>query len=99
MFGKSRLRYFTKHLLRLMVVLFAVLAFGGMTQAADSPQAGTWATWVLASGDEFPVDARLGEAAADVEFVQLSEMAATRDDAALAQIAYGNVGPPSYRWN
>jgi membrane-associated phospholipid phosphatase len=99
MFGKSRLKYFTKHLLRLMVVLFAVLAFGGMTQAADSPQAGTWATWVLASGDQFPVDAPPDEAATADEIAQLIEMAASRDDAALAQIAYWNAGPPSYRWN
>ena len=99
MFGKVFARFFTHRILKFSFLLFVLLGVLGPASAADSPQAGTWATWVLESADQFPVAAPPDDAATADEIAQLIEMAAARDDAALAQIAYWNAGPPSYRWN
>src|SRR6185503_13722739 len=63
------------------------------------PNAGTWKTWVLTSGDQFKSAAPPDDAATKKEIAQLADMVAKRDDAALVQIAYWNSGPPSFRWN
>jgi membrane-associated phospholipid phosphatase len=67
--------------------------------AQVEPDAGAWQTWVLESGSQFRLDPPPDEAATVEEIVQLQEMAADVDEAALQQIAYWNAGPPSYRWN
>jgi membrane-associated phospholipid phosphatase len=67
--------------------------------AQVEPTAGAWTPWVLASGDQFRLDAPPDEAATADEISQLMEMVAQRDAAALQQIAYWNSGPPAYRWN
>jgi membrane-associated phospholipid phosphatase len=62
------------------------------------PDAGSWSPWVLRSGDQFrlpPPD----EAGIDAELAQLEALAADRDAAALASIAYWDAGAPPYRWN
>ena len=63
------------------------------------PDAGTWMTWVLDSGDALRVDAPPDEAATQAEIAELIALASERDDAALGQIAYWNNVPPSVRWN
>ena len=62
------------------------------------PGAGSWKTWVLASGGEVaPLPPPgVGDTAAEIR--QLKEAAAARDDAALAKIRYWDAGPPSNRW-
>lgn len=90
---------FSKIHLKLLVVLMALLSVFGAASAADSPQAGTWHTWVLQSGRQFRLPTPPDRAATAREIEQLIELAETRDDAALLQIAYWNAGPPSYRWN
>jgi membrane-associated phospholipid phosphatase len=87
-----------------LLVLTSVLSQAAAIPLADAPaqiapEAGTWQTWVLSSGDQFRLDAPPDEAATAEEVVQLVEMAANLDDAALQQIAYWNAGAPSYRWN
>lgn len=63
------------------------------------PDAGSWTPWLLESVDDvFPVrppNARATRA----EIEELKTLAAARDEAALAQIAWWNAGPPPYRWN
>lgn len=69
--------------------------------ASDSqiePNAGTWKTWVLASGSEMRLPAPPDQAATAAEMQTLKTMAAQRDAAALDQIAFWDAGAPSYRW-
>ena len=85
-------------------LLFVIVAAGAVTAqktagAQVEPQAGTWTTWVLKSGDQLRLPAPPDQAATADEISQLKDMVAKRDDAALQQIAYWNAGPPSYRWN
>src|SRR5690349_509933 len=89
----------------LALVLLTLLSLGLFTRAIASPaaqvepEAGTWETWVLDSGDQFRLDAPPDAAATGDEVAQLKEMVSQRDDAALNQIAYWNAGAPAYRWN
>ena len=81
-------------------MLLALLSIGVLAPvSADSPQSSAWATYVLQSGDQFRLDAPPDDAVTAGEIAQLVSLSAGRDDAALAQIAYWNAGPPSYRWN
>ena len=63
------------------------------------PDAGSWRTWLLSSGDQLRPAAPPVEAATKAELAELRAMAAERDAAALAQIAYWDAGAPGYRWN
>jgi membrane-associated phospholipid phosphatase len=86
----------------LLIVVLSLLLGQAMGVAAQEgqvePNAGTWATWVLESGDQFRPDAPPDEAATADEIAQLKEMVADRD-AAMQQITYWNAGAPAYRWN
>jgi membrane-associated phospholipid phosphatase len=63
------------------------------------PKAGTWKTWVLASGSELRLPPPPDAAATKAELAELKRLAAQRDAAALESIRYWNAGAPSYRWN
>jgi membrane-associated phospholipid phosphatase len=63
------------------------------------PQAGSWKTWVIASGHEFRVPPPPDTAATEKELDELVRMVATRDRAALDRVAYWDTGAPSYRWS
>lgn len=89
-----------KHSIKLLVLLILLsTVILAPASAADSPQAGAWATWVLESGDQFRLDAPPDAAATADEIAELKDMVGARDEAALTQIAYWNTGPASYRWN
>lgn len=102
-------RSFSRRSLQFILLLLVGVCFSGLsqvvatplasTQALVEPQAGTWKTWVLESGDQFRLDAPPDAAATTAEIAQLMEMAGKRDEAALNQITYWNAGPPAYRWN
>lgn len=62
------------------------------------PDAGEWQTWVLASIQEVMPAAPPDREASLAELEELKAMAAQRDAAAEAQVAYWNAGAPSYRW-
>ncbi len=63
------------------------------------PKAGSWKTWVIASGREFRAAPPPNDAATAAEIGELKSLANKRDAAATDLIAYWNVGPPSYRWH
>ncbi len=76
----------------------------GAIEAAASgmliePDAGSWKTWVLASGNELRPAAPPDEAATKAEVADLQAMAAARDAVALDRISYWDAGSPGYRWN
>jgi membrane-associated phospholipid phosphatase len=67
--------------------------------AMIEPNAGTWKTWLLTSGNQLRPAAPPDGAAANDELAELEAMAADRDAAALDRIAYWDAGSPGYRWN
>jgi len=63
------------------------------------PKAGTWKTWVLASGSELRLPPPPDAAAANAELAELKSLATQREAAALERIQYWGYASPSYRWN
>jgi membrane-associated phospholipid phosphatase len=83
---------------------FMLLVAGQLsTQAQEArlvePLAGTWKTWVIASGAQFRLPPPPDRAATEKELGELARIAATRDGAALDRVAYWDTGSPSYRWS
>lgn len=91
----------------LIVALILAGAFNSLGAAvkadkgADSiePNAGTWKTWILTSGDQLRRPAPPDRAATLKELAELQALAAQRDAAALEEIVFWNIGAPTYRWN
>src|SRR5512133_2223034 len=63
------------------------------------PGAGSWTTWLLASGSQFRPPAPPAKQATRGEIDQLQDLASRRDAGALQQIAFWNDGGPLYRWH
>lgn len=66
--------------------------------AQIEPNAGTWKTWVLKSGNELRPAAPPNDAATKKELADMQALTAKRDAKALNQIAYWDAGSPNYRW-
>ncbi len=66
--------------------------------AQVEPTAGSWQTWVLASGSQMRLPAPPGDSATAAELQWLKSFTASADDAAKAQIVYWGAGSPGYRW-
>lgn len=93
---------------RLLMVIAGLLLVGTLTSGLGfaqpsaggiEPRAGTWKTWVLASGRQAQVPAPPDRTATAAELNELHAMAARRDAAARTLIDYWNAGAPPYRWN
>ena len=67
--------------------------------APIEPNAGTWKTWILASGDELRPEAPPDEAATNAERAELRALVTGRDAVVLDRISYWDAGSPGYRWN
>ncbi len=63
------------------------------------PQAGSWQTWVLASGNQLRPAAPPDAAGTAAEIDLLQQLAAQRSPEASDVIAFWDTGSPSYRWN
>ena len=63
------------------------------------PEAGSWKTWILASGDQLRPEAPPDEPATQAELAELQGMAAGRDAVALDRISNWDAGSPGNRWN
>src|SRR5438045_8567544 len=61
--------------------------------------AGAWKTWIIPSGKEFRVPPPPDRGVTEKEAVEVSKLAAMRDNSALDTIAYWDTGAPSYRWS
>ena len=83
------------------LVLLATCALRAEAQQPGGvePRAGSWKTWVIASGAEYRVPPPPDSAATAMELGKLAEMAAVRDRTVLDRIAFWNTGSPSYRWS
>ncbi|MGH2615689.1 MAG: vanadium-dependent haloperoxidase [Thermomicrobiales bacterium] len=77
--------------------------FGTGYSTVDSsqiePDAGSWQTWILSSGDQLRPQAPPDETATQDELAKLHAMAADRDAVALDRVSYWDAGSPGYRWN
>jgi membrane-associated phospholipid phosphatase len=86
---------------RVRALLVGVIALAVGIAAAHAgeqiePNAGSWKTWVIASGRDFRIPPPPNDAAAEI--AELKALAGQRHAKAAELIAYWNVGPPSYRW-
>ena len=88
---------------RIMLLITLLLAAVPAAQAEETgsavPQAGTWKTWVIASGAQLRVPPPPDRAATEKELDELVRLAAARDRAAYDRVAYWDTGSPSYRWS
>lgn len=82
-----------------MLLVTGMLSAHAEQAGSVEPQAGTWKTWVIASGRQFRVPAPPDRAATEKELGELAQIAARRDRAALDRVAYWDTGAPSYRWS
>ena len=70
----------------------------GNRRSQTEPGAGSWKTWVIASGSAINVPPPPGAHATAAELRQLKALAAARSAAILDAIDFWNAGSPSYRW-
>jgi membrane-associated phospholipid phosphatase len=63
------------------------------------PSAGSWKTWLLASGDQLRPAPPPDGTAIPAEEATVRAAVANRDASALDRISYWDAGPPGYRWN
>jgi membrane-associated phospholipid phosphatase len=80
------------------IVLTAALAGSNLLSAQVEPTAGAWKTWVLSSGSQVRLSSPSSFGAGDNEVAWLKGFMGQADANALAQVAYWDAGPPSYRW-
>jgi len=91
-------RHIVLVLVSCLVAGLVLTASAQMATGPIEPRAGTWKTWVLASGKELrlaPPDAQ----ATATEIQELRALAGRRDAAALARIRYWDFWSPAHRWN
>jgi hypothetical protein len=81
---------------RIVATLF-ILTSSALAQL--EPNAGTWQTWVLSSGQELRLAPPPDAAMTEEELEQLATLAAERDTADLEQIHFWDTGSPGFRWN
>jgi hypothetical protein len=62
------------------------------------PRAGTWKTWLLASGSQFRPPPPPDRAATEAEVRELKALAGRRDDSALDRVKFWDAGAAPYRW-
>ena len=62
------------------------------------PNAGSWRTWVISSGQDYRVAPPPGAAETQAELRSLAELVGRNDEEARRQIAYWDAGAPAYRW-
>jgi len=80
-------------------VLWTTLMIAGTASLANAqvePAAGSWHTWVLTSGRQFRLEQPSSDESGQLRW--LKDFMAQADANALAQVAYWDAGPPSYRW-
>lgn len=68
------------------------------TPGPVEPAAGSWSTWILASGAELRLAPPPDMDGTPAELAELHDLAARRDTATLDRISYWDAGAPSYRW-
>jgi len=76
----------------------AVLTAASAVFAQEAPNAGSWKTWVIGSGNDHAVPAPPDSASTRGEMEWLRGVSAVSDPRIAEQIRFWDSGPPSYRW-
>ena len=80
----------------------SVVASSSLATAAPAaqiePNAGTWPTWLIASGEALRLPPPPGLSDTQAELANLQTLAAQRDGATLDRVGYWDAGAPPYRW-
>jgi len=79
------------------VILFSVNCAFAQSDLIE-PEAGTWKTWVIASGKDFRVPPPPDAAATAAELSGMQALLAQKDPAAADTITFWDAGSPGYRW-
>ena len=79
-----------------LVLLAANTAFAQSDQI--EPNAGSWKTWIISSGEDFRVPPPPDASATAAEVAKLRDMIAQNDAQAAEKIRYWDAGSPAYRW-
>jgi membrane-associated phospholipid phosphatase len=83
----------------LLLAGITITASAQIVSGPIEPRAGTWKTWVLASGSELRLPAPPDAETTKAELAEIRSLAVKRDSAALTRIRYWDAGSPAYRWN
>ncbi|MCP3462941.1 vanadium-dependent haloperoxidase [Bradyrhizobium sp. CCGUVB23] len=83
----------------LMLLVASLLSARADETGLIEPHAGAWKPWVIASAAQLRVPPPPDQTATAKEQEELSQVATTRDHAALDRVAYWDTGSPSYRWS
>jgi membrane-associated phospholipid phosphatase len=83
-----------------LVVLYSNFGRGQNNHPAKGmePDAGSWKTFVIASGAAVPLPPPPGKQATQNELKEIVLLQQKTDSATLKEIHYWNAGPPVYRW-
>ena len=82
-----------------VALVILVSGTGAFAQSGPiEPNAGTWKTWVISSGEDFRVPPPPDAAAAAAELAQMRDLMALNDPAAADAITFWDAGSPAYRW-
>ena len=68
------------------------------TDQQIEPNAGTWRTWVISSGEDYRVPPPPNPAETQAELRSLDELISQNDAQIKQQIAFWDAGAPGYRW-
>lgn len=82
--------------------IFVLVLFTANSAFAQSdqiePNAGSWKTWIISSGEDFRVPPPPDASATAAELALLRDMIAQNDAQAAEKIKYWDAGSPAYRW-
>ena len=82
-----------------LVTPHRTLAGQASAETMIEPEAGSWKTWILESGDQLRPGGATGRDRDPRRVRQARGMVADRDAVALDRISYWDAGSPGYRWN
>jgi membrane-associated phospholipid phosphatase len=76
----------------------SIIAAAASQPAPVEPTAGTWPTWLLASGSQLRPDSAPSADVTQAELATVQALAGERDQAMLDRVTYWDAGAPPYRW-
>jgi membrane-associated phospholipid phosphatase len=81
-----------------LLALLAVVPIWAQPSAQIEPNAGTWKTWAISSGQDFRVPPPPDAAGTAAELQFLHQFVGQSDPRIAQQISYWDAGSPAYRW-
>jgi membrane-associated phospholipid phosphatase len=88
-------------MLRLVSAVCVAILWSGSSFAQSDliePDAGTWKTWVISSGEDFRAPTPPDASATAAELIQVQDLVAQTNAEVTAKITFWDAGSPGYRW-